>query len=109
MKRTSSDPYLQIIYFRPTTPGCTALDGKLVDLVEQHRDHARLVIEHTDESGVVLSGWVSGRSPTVLFVVDGETVAQVIGDVPRFELERLMRSALRAARREVDKALRRSA
>jgi thioredoxin-like negative regulator of GroEL len=76
-----------------------ALDEKLFDLVARYRGRMRLVVKHSDESGEFLGGWVSGRSPTVLFVRDGRTVAEMIGDLPAREIEALIRSALPASAR----------
>jgi hypothetical protein len=109
MDWSATEHYVQVVYFRPSASGCTALDGRIIDLVEQHRDGAGLIIEHTDDAGVAYGSFVSGRVPTVLFVVDGVAVAQAVGDVPRLELQHLMRSALRAVRPARREPLRRSA
>ena len=94
------NPELSILYFRPTNPSCTALDGKLFELASRNRREARLVVKHTDERGYLFGGWVSGRVPTVLFVRDGRMVAQFVGDLPAHEIERLLRSALLPSRDE---------
>src|SRR5262245_44431388 len=92
------NPRLSILYFRPTHPSCTALDGKLFELASRNRQAARLVVKHTDECGYLFGGWVSGRVATVLFVRDGRMVAQLVGDPPAHEIERLLRSALLPSR-----------
>jgi thioredoxin-like negative regulator of GroEL len=85
---------LHLLYFRPPQVGCTALDDKLVDVATRYRGQLRLVIKHTDECGFLFGGWVSGRSPTVLLVRDGQSLGQLVGSVPAFEIERLVKSAL---------------
>lgn len=104
-----SKPDVSILYFRPYDASLTALDGKLFELASRNRGHARLVVRHTDERGNLLGGWVSGQSATVLFVRDGNTVAQLVGDAPAHELERLLASALRCDRDEVRRLEARSA
>ena len=89
---------LHLLYFRPTDARCTALDEKLFALAARHRGTVRLVVRHSDECGHLLGGWVSGEAPTVLFVRNGRTVAQMIGDLPAHEIERLLRSCNVAAR-----------
>jgi thioredoxin-like negative regulator of GroEL len=90
------EPEVSILYFRPSNPACTALDGKLFEIASRNRQRARLIVKHTDESGNLFGGWVSGRLPTVLFVRDGHMVAQLVGDLPSNEIERLLQSALRS-------------
>lgn len=85
---------LHLLYFRPTEASCTALDRRLFEVATRHRDRLRLVVKHSDERGYLFGGWVSGSTPTVLFVYDGRSVAQLVGDLPAHELERLVRSAL---------------
>jgi thioredoxin-like negative regulator of GroEL len=85
---------LHLLYFRPTNAQCTALDEKLFALAARHRGAFRLVVKHSDERGHLFGGWVSGEAPTVLFVHDGRTMAQMVGDLPTHEIERLLRSAL---------------
>lgn len=87
---------LNVIYYRPTQAGCTPLDHKLFDLAARHRRELRLVVRHSDECGHLFGGWVSGRLPTVMFVRNGEMIAQLVGDLPKHEIELLTRSALRA-------------
>jgi thioredoxin-like negative regulator of GroEL len=70
------------------------LDGKLFDLARRHRGHLELVVRHSNECGNLFGGWVSGSAPTVLFVRDGQSVAEFIGDLPLNEIERLMTAAL---------------
>jgi hypothetical protein len=91
---------LNVIYYRPTHAGCTPLDEKLFDVAAHHRGQLRLVVRHSNECGHLFGGWVSGRAPTVLFVRDGEMLAQMIGDLPRLEIERLVSSALSATQTE---------
>ena len=90
------EPEVSILYFRPTNPSCTALDGKLFEIASRNRPRARLIVKHSDECGYLFGGWVSGRLPTVLFVRDGRMLAQMVGDLPSHEIEQLLRSALRA-------------
>jgi hypothetical protein len=94
----TGDLLLNVIYYRPTHAGCTALDEKLFDIAARHRGELRLVVRHSDECGHLFGGWVSGRSPTVMFVRNGEMIAQLVGDLPRHELDLLTASALRAMR-----------
>jgi hypothetical protein len=94
---TKVEPMLSLLYFRPGDHRCTPLDEKLFDIAARHRGCLRLIVKHTDESGTCFGGWVSGNSPTVLFVHDGQSVAQLIGDLPLWEIEDLVRSALAAA------------
>jgi hypothetical protein len=102
-------PEVNILYFRPTDPRCTPLDGKLFELASRNRPRARLVVKHTDECGYLFGGWVSGRAPTVLFVRGDQTIAQMVGDLPTHEIEGLLRSALIADERNLPVALARSA
>ena len=44
-------------------------------------------------------------SPTVLFVRDGRSVAQLVGDLPAPELEQLLRAALTARADDVARPL----
>jgi hypothetical protein len=81
---------LHLIYFRPRSTPRTALDEKLFDLAARYRDRCRLVVRHSDESGPLLGGWVSGRAPTVLFVRGGRSVAQIVGDLPARDIESLL-------------------
>ena len=85
---------LHLLYFRPTNAQCTALDEKLYTLAARHRGALRLVVKHSDECGHLFGGWVSGKAPTVLFVRNGRTIAQFVGELPRHEIEQLLRSAL---------------
>jgi thioredoxin-like negative regulator of GroEL len=85
---------VSILYFRPSNPRCTTLDGKLFEIASRRRGRARLVVKHTDECGYLFGGWVSGKSPTVLFVRDGRMVSQLVGDAPVQEIERLLEAAL---------------
>ncbi|MCW2630274.1 MAG: hypothetical protein JWR48_6996 [Mycobacterium sp.] len=85
---------LHLLYYRPSNARCTALDAKLFDLAARHRGQLRLVVKHSDEGGYLFGGWVSGTSPTVLFVRNGETVAEMVGDLPAHEIDGLLRSAL---------------
>jgi thioredoxin-like negative regulator of GroEL len=109
MRKSNDKADVSILYFRPANRHCTALDGKLFELASRNRSHARLVVKHTDEHGYLFGGWVSGRAPTVLFVRDGEMIAQFIGDLPAHEIEGLLRSALRSATRDSADSLARSA
>jgi hypothetical protein len=56
----------------------------------------RLVVKHSDEPGPFLDGWVSGNSPTVLFVRGRRVRAQLVGDLPIHEIEQLLRASLPA-------------
>jgi thioredoxin-like negative regulator of GroEL len=85
---------LHLLYFRPTEARCSALDEHLFELAARHRGAVRLVVKHSDERGYLFGGWVSGDAPTVLFVRNGQTVAQLVGQIPRHEIEQLLRSAL---------------
>jgi thioredoxin-like negative regulator of GroEL len=87
---------IEMIYFRPTDDRCTALDGKLFDLAARHRGQARLVVRHSSESGMVWGGWVSGQAPTTLFMSNGRCVAEMVGDLPLPQIERLLSSSLLA-------------
>jgi hypothetical protein len=97
MRNLETAANVSILYFRPTHLGYTPLDGKLFELASRNRSRAKLVVKHTDESGYLFGGWVSGRAPTVLFVRDGEMVAQLVGDPPARDIERLLLSALSAS------------
>src|SRR5262249_22033183 len=88
------EPKLSLLYFRPRDTSRTALDEKLFDLAGRNRGRVRLVVHHSAERGELLGGWVSGDAPTVLFVRDGRCVAQLIGDLPLYEIEGLLRSSL---------------
>jgi thioredoxin-like negative regulator of GroEL len=91
---------LRLLYFRPRATPCNALDEKLFDLATRYRDRCRLVVRHSDERGPLLGGWISGEAPTVLFVRNGQTVAQIVGDLPMHEIEfLLLRSASSSAAR----------
>jgi thioredoxin-like negative regulator of GroEL len=81
---------LHLLYFRPGSEPRNALDEKLYDLAARYRDRCRLVVRHSDESGSLLGGWVSGQVPTVLFVRNGRSVAQIVGDIPSQEIETLL-------------------
>ncbi len=96
--RRSELHLLHLLYFRPPQARCTALDDKLVDVATRYRGQLRLVIKHTDECGQLFGGWVSGRSPTVLLVQDGQSLGQLVGDLPAYEIEQLVCSALARAR-----------
>jgi thioredoxin-like negative regulator of GroEL len=96
MRKRDSAADVSILYFRPTEPDYTPLDGKLFELASRNRSRVKLVVKHTNEGGHLFGGWVSGLVPTVLFVRDGEMVAQLVGDLPVRELEHLLRSALAA-------------
>jgi hypothetical protein len=88
---------LDILYFRPTRARCTQLDQAIFDVAAAHRPHVRLSVKHTDEYGYLLGGWVSGTSPSVLLLVEGELVAQFVGELPAREIELLVCSALTAS------------
>ena len=94
LDRLAERSLLHLIYFRPTDAHCTALDELLFDLAAEHRGALRLVVRHSDERGHLFGGWVSGEAPTVLFVRNGRMIAQAVGELPRHELEALLRSAL---------------
>jgi thioredoxin-like negative regulator of GroEL len=94
LKKNEERSLLHLIYYRPTHAACTTLDGKLFDLAARNRGHLKLVVRHSDEHGYLFGGWVSGTAPTVLFVRDGQMVAQLVGDLPLHEIEELLRSAL---------------
>ena len=94
LQRNRELSLLHLLYFRPTNARCTALDESLFALAAQHRGALRLVVKHSDECGHLFGGWVSGTTPTVLFVRDGRTIAQLVGELPRHEIERLIRSSL---------------
>jgi thioredoxin-like negative regulator of GroEL len=83
-----------LLYFRPTEARCTALDEALFDLAASHRGDVRLMVKHSDETGHLFGGWISGVSPTVLLVRDGQTIVQLVGNVPRHEVHALLGSAL---------------
>ncbi len=102
-------PDVSILYFRPDARPGTALDGKLFELASRNRARVRLVVRHTDESGYLFGGWVSGKVSTVLFVRDGEMVAELVGDVPAREIEQLLASVLRRADDDAAKPVARSA
>ena len=94
LQRNAEPSLLHLLYFRPSNARCSALDRHLFDLAALHRGTLRLVVRHSDEHGQLFGGWVSGESPTVLFVRNGRTIAQLVGDLPRPEIELLLRSAL---------------
>jgi thioredoxin-like negative regulator of GroEL len=104
-----SNPAVSMLYFRPSHAGCTLLDGRLFEIAARNRGRVRLVVKHTDESGSLFGGWVSGRAPTVLFVRDGRMVAQFVGDVPSLEIERLLRASLSPVTDDVAPPVARSA
>ena len=97
LKTNEEHSLLHLIYYRPTHATCTTLDGKLFDLAARNRGRLKLVVRHSDEHGYLFGGWVSGTTPTVLFVYDGRMVAQLVGDLPLHEIEALLRSALAGA------------
>jgi hypothetical protein len=88
------EPKVSLLYFRPRDTSRTRLDEKLFDLAGRNRGLVRLVVHHSAERGELLGGFVSGVAPTVLFVRDGSCIAQMIGDLPLYEIERLLRSSL---------------
>src|SRR5262245_42285976 len=94
LQREADLARLHLLYFRPSNVRCNALDEALFDLAARHRDALRLVVKHSDEAGFLFGGWVSGTTPTVLFVRNGRTIAQLVGNVPRHEIESLLASAL---------------
>ena len=94
LKRNEVRSLLRLIYYRPDHASCTMLDGKLFDLAARYRGRLELVVRHSNECGTLFGGWVSGSAPTVLFVRDGQSVAEFIGDLPSNEIERLTKSAL---------------
>jgi thioredoxin-like negative regulator of GroEL len=102
LKRNPELSLLHLLYYRPTSATCTALDRKLFDLAARHRGALRLVVKHSDECGHLFGGWVSGTAPTVLFVLEGRTVAEMVGDLPTHEMERLLRSSLSGVRSLAD-------
>jgi hypothetical protein len=85
---------LRLLYFRPGPAGFTALDEKVFDFATRHRDRVRLIVRHSDERGQLFGRWIDGRSPTVLFVRDGQAIADVAGDNAARELERVAEAAL---------------
>jgi thioredoxin-like negative regulator of GroEL len=94
VRRSPELSLLHLLYFRPTEARCSALDEDLFELAALHRGAVRLIVKHSDERGHLFGGWVSGDAPTVLFVRNGQTVAQLVGQLPRHEIEQLLRSAL---------------
>jgi thioredoxin-like negative regulator of GroEL len=94
LQRNAELSLLHLLYFRPTNARSTALDQNLFDLAALHRGALRLVVKHSDERGYLFGGWISGDTPTVLFVRNGRTIAQLVGAMPRPEIELLLRSAL---------------
>src|SRR5262249_34147234 len=95
----SAPQQLHLLYFRPPQASCSTLDQKLDAIAARYRGQLRLVVKHTDECGHLFGGWVSGRSPTVLLVREGQSLGQLVGDLPASEIERLVRSALQGSRR----------
>ena len=102
LKRKEARALLLLIYYRPDHASCTLLDGKLFDLAARYRGRMELVVRHSNECGTLFGGWVSGSAPTVLFVRDGQSVAEFIGDLPLNEIERLTTSALSGAAADND-------
>ncbi len=51
MRIAKTKPDVSMLYFRPSNPSCTALDGKLFEIASRNRSRARLVVKHTDECG----------------------------------------------------------
>jgi thioredoxin-like negative regulator of GroEL len=94
LNKHESPARLNIIYYRPATAACTPLDEKLFDVAARYRGQVRLVVRHSDESGHLFGCWVSGQAPTVLLVRESDSVAQMIGDLPRHEIEQLVLSSL---------------
>jgi thioredoxin-like negative regulator of GroEL len=95
MLKTAPRPApVELLYFRPTCAGCTALDQALVDVAAAHRGHVRLIVKHSDECGYLFGGWVSGTSPTVLLIRDGVMVAEFVGTLPAREIDGLVRASL---------------
>jgi thioredoxin-like negative regulator of GroEL len=89
------DPALvHIVYFRRDRGPCNALDERLFDLAARYRGRVRLSVNHSSESGDLDGGWVSSSAPTVLFIRDGRTVAQMVGNLPACEIDLLIRAAL---------------
>jgi hypothetical protein len=96
LKKNPELERLHVIYFRPTNSACAALDEKLRGLADRYRGRLQLVVKSASEPGYAFGGWISGRSPTTLFVRDGKLVAQMIGDLPAREIDNLALSALTA-------------
>jgi hypothetical protein len=100
---------LRLLYFRPGHSKATTLDETLFDFAARHRDRVRLVVHHSEECGHLFGRWVDGRSPTVLFVRDGRAIADVVGDLPASELERIALAALSTEPSNDGEPLRRTA
>ncbi len=98
---------VDLLYFRPTRAECTAFDQALFDVAAAHRGRVRLVVKHSDESGYLFGGWVSGRCPTVLMVFDGAMLSEFVGELPAREIDCLVRSVLTSC--PADAPLRRAA
>jgi hypothetical protein len=85
---------LRMLYFRPDRASLGLLDEKVFDFAARHRDSVRLVVRHSDECGFLFGRWVDGRTPTVLFVRDGQALADIRGDAAAQDLERIAEAAL---------------
>ena len=94
LQRKPNPALLHLLYFRPENEHCTTFDQKLFDLATRYRDDLQLVVKHGGERGSFLGAWVSGSSPTVLFVRQGRTIAQMVGDLPLYEIELLVRASI---------------
>jgi thioredoxin-like negative regulator of GroEL len=94
LQRKLEPPRVDLVYFRPLSGSCTALDEKLFDLAAEHRGRIRLAVKHCDGPEQLFGCWISGTVPTVLFVRGGRVVAQMLGDLPRAEIEALLRASL---------------
>ena len=98
LHRRPHPQHLALVYFRPSDPACAGIDDKLFDVVARYRDRVRLVVRHVDAARQWHGAWVSGRCPTIVFLVGDRLVAQMIGDLPRHELDQLVVRALASTR-----------
>jgi hypothetical protein len=84
---------LRLFYFRTGDAPCSTLDATLFDFAARHRDRVRLVVQHSIDNSDGFGRAVDNRHATVRLMRDGRLLAEMIGDVPAAELERLAQAA----------------